>query len=120
MLKREFEALAKRTVTNEQYEAIEALYMESDLSKMEFVKSIKGLLNSIPEQHSRTVLTMAQHNMYGDMKTPNGCYYMTTQVELIDVDIKTGKKTVKAIPNTFELKSTYDITDWDLGLEIIQ
>lgn len=120
MMKHEFEELAKRTVTIEQYEAIEALYMASDLSKSEFVKSIKGLLKSIPEQPSRTVLTMAQHNMYGGMTTPNGACYMTIQVELINVDIKTGKKMVKVIPNTFEFKSYYDITDWDYGLEIIK
>lgn len=41
MMKHEFEAVAKRTVTDEQYKAIEALYMESTLDKYEFVKSIK-------------------------------------------------------------------------------
>lgn len=49
MMKHEFEELAGRTVTNEQYKAIETLYMESNLTKPEFVKSIKQMLKSIPE-----------------------------------------------------------------------
>lgn len=40
MMKSEFENLAGRAVTNEQYRAIETLYMSSNLEKTEFVKSI--------------------------------------------------------------------------------
>lgn len=49
MMKSEFEMLAGRKVTSEQYDVIEALYMESELDKHEFVKSMKGILKSIPE-----------------------------------------------------------------------
>lgn len=119
MLKEEFERIAKRTVTQEQYNMIEGLYYESNLNKEEFVKSIKTLLKSIPEESKHTVLTMGVHNMYGDMVTPNGAYYMTVKVELIDVNIKTGKKIVKVIPDTFEMTYHIDLTDWDRNLEII-
>ena len=118
MLIREFEELAGRTVTAKQYEAIEALYMESKLSKEDFVKSIKKLLKSIPEKHEYPVLVMACHTSSGEFKTPNGCYYMTERVELVDVDIRTGKRTVRVIPNTFDFAYSYDITDWDNNLKI--
>ena len=39
MLKSEFESLAGRAVTNEQYRAIEILYMSSNLEKAEFVQN---------------------------------------------------------------------------------
>lgn len=50
MMKSEFEAIAKRTVTNEQYRSIETLYMCSNLDKYEFVKSIKKMLDTIAEE----------------------------------------------------------------------
>lgn len=118
MMKYEFEELAGRTVTNEQYKMIEALYMESSMTKQEFVKSIKGMLKGIPEQHNYSVMTMGVHNAYGDILTPNGAYYMTVQVELINVNIKTGKKLVRVIPNSFAMRSSIDLTDWDHNLEI--
>lgn len=49
MMKSEFENLAGRAVTNEQYRAIETLYMSSNLEKAEFVKSIRTMLKSIPQ-----------------------------------------------------------------------
>ena len=49
MMKSEFENLAGRAVTNEQYRAIETLYMSSNLEKTEFVKSIRTMLKSIPQ-----------------------------------------------------------------------
>ena len=120
MLKEEFEALAKRTVTNEQYKMIEGLYMASDLDKQTFVKSIKTMLNSIPEEHHRQTLVMAIHNKFGEMTTPNGCWYLTVLVELIDISIKSGKKIVKVIPNSFECRYGYDLNDWDRNLEVLR
>lgn len=46
MMKSEFESLAGRTVTEEQYKAIETLYMSSNLEKAEFVKSMRPMLKS--------------------------------------------------------------------------
>lgn len=48
MMKSEFENLAGREVTDEQYRAIETLYMSSNLEKTEFVKSMKPILKNIP------------------------------------------------------------------------
>ena len=49
MMKHEFELLVKRTVTEDQYRAIEALYMVSDADKYEFCKKIKPMLKLLPE-----------------------------------------------------------------------
>ena len=49
MMKHEFEEIAKREVTDEQFEAIEKLYMSSTLNKQDFVKSIRPMLKTIPE-----------------------------------------------------------------------
>ena len=49
MMKSEFENLAGREVTDEQYRAIETLYMSSNLEKTEFVKSMKPILKNIPQ-----------------------------------------------------------------------
>lgn len=116
MMKSEFEAIAKRTVTSEQYQHIEALYMASDLDKYEFVKSIKPLLKTIPEEKKETILIMGVHNKYGEMLTPNHAYFMTYKVKLISVDIRTGKKFVEVIPNSFDFRTSCDLTDWDHSL----
>lgn len=90
MMKHEFEAIAKRTVTNEQYKAIEALYMESNLNKFDFVKSIKHMIDSIPEQTNR------QKVVVGVKAMPNGTW-MNYEAEIVNVNIKTGKIEVKRL-----------------------
>lgn len=98
MMKNEFEALAKREVTDEQFEAIEKLYMSSTLDKQDFVKSIRPMLKTIPEpEKEKNIKKMCVRDRSGCMKTPNGCWYHIEYVELIDVDIKTGKFIVKAL-----------------------
>ena len=54
MLKSEFESLAGRAVTNEQYRAIEILYMSSNLEKAEFVKSTRPMLKNINRKRKKT------------------------------------------------------------------
>lgn len=98
MMKAEFENLAGRTVTEKQYRAIELLYMSTNLEKTEFVKSIKPLLKSIPQQGKvKDIKRMAVRDNSGFRKTPNGCYYHIEYVELVDVDIKTGKYIIKQL-----------------------
>ena len=98
MMKHEFERLAGREVTDEQYKAIETLYMSSNLEKAEFVKSIKAILKSIPKPEKRKdIKRMAVRNRSGYRKTPNGCYYHIEYVELVDIDIKTGKYIIKPL-----------------------
>lgn len=98
MMKNEFENLAGRTVADDQYRAIELLYMSANLEKTEFVKSIKPLLKSIPQQEKvKDIKRMAVRDNSGFRKTPNGCYYHIEYVELVDVDIKTGKYIIKPL-----------------------
>lgn len=98
MMQHEFEQLAGREVTLEQYKAIETLYMSSTLNKEDFVKSIKQMLKSIslPEKE-KNIKKMCVRDRSGFRKTPNGCYYHIEYVELVDVDIKTGKYIVKEL-----------------------
>ena len=98
MLKSEFELLAGRNVTYEQYTAIEILYMSSNLEKTEFVKSIRTMLSSIPQPENEiNIRQMAVRDQSGYRKTPNGCYYHIRYVNLVDVDIATGKYIIKPL-----------------------
>lgn len=98
MLKSEFESLAGRAVTNEQYRAIEILYMSSNLEKAEFVKSMRPMLKNIPQsEKKKDIKRMVVRDHSGFRKTPNGCYYHIEYVELVDIDIKTGKYIIKPL-----------------------
>lgn len=98
MMKHEFEAIAKREVTDEQFEAIEKLYMSSTLNKQDFVKSIRPMLKTIPEpEKEKNIKKMCIRDRSGFRKTPNGCWFHIRYVELVDIDVKTGKYIVKAL-----------------------
>lgn len=98
MMKSEFENLAGRAVTDEQYRAIETLYMSSNLEKAEFVKSMKPMLKNIPQpEKKKDIKRMVVRDRSGYRKTPNGCYYHIEYVELVDIDIKTGKYIIKPL-----------------------
>ena len=113
MMKSEFENLAGRAVTDEQYRAIETLYMSSNLEKAEFVKSMKPMLKNIPQPEKRKdIKRMVVRDRSGYRKTPNGCYYHIEYVELVDIDIKTGKYIIKPLEEKdFEwlLKDGYNL-----------
>lgn len=82
MMKSEFENLAGREVTDEQYRAIETLYMSSNLEKTEFVKSMKPILKNIPQpEKKKDIKRMVVRDRSGYRKTPNGCYYHATRKE---------------------------------------
>lgn len=115
MMKSEFEALAKRTVTQEQFDAINTLYMSSTMNKQEFVRSIKGLLKSIPDEHQKVIVLVTCTDHSGYEKTPNGCWYHYTLAELVNVDIATGKIYIRRIPGTHNLTS--DIGKWSTGYD---
>lgn len=103
MLKAEFEDIANRTVTAEQYKAIESLYMASNLDKYDFVKSIKGMLKAIPEKTHRKKL------LVGVAVMPNGTW-MSYEAELINANISTGKLEVKRLsPNRCWAETWMDI-----------
>ena len=118
MMKHEFEKLAKREVTQDQYTAIEALYSASSLNKVDFVKSIKGLLKSIPEpQTEKRVLTISCADKRGCELTPNHCWIHTIKAELVDVDIKRGKYLLRKIPNSYSLGYSIDLHYYDEKIE---
>lgn len=118
MMKHEFEAIAKREVTYEQYTAIEALYSASSLNKVDFVKSIKGLLKSIPEpQTEKKILTVSCTDNSGYELTPNHCYIHTIKAELVDVDIKSGKYLLRKIPDSYSLGYSVDLHYYDERIE---
>lgn len=98
MMKSEFENLAGRTVTDEQYRALEILYMNSNLDKYEFVKSMRGILKNMHQPEKvKDIKRMAVRDNSGFRKTPNGCYYHIEYVEVVDIDIKTGKYIIKSL-----------------------
>ena len=91
MMKSEFESLAGRNVTDEQYKAIETLYMSSNLEKAEFVKSIRTMLKSIPQpEKKKDIKRMAVRDRSGYRKTPNGCYYHVFHKGLSWNPVQTG------------------------------
>lgn len=103
MNKQEFETIAKRTVTNEQYKAIETLYMASNLDKVAFVKSIKEMLKAMPEE------TNGAKIIVGVKAMPNGTW-MTYEAEIINVNIKTGMVEVKRLSeNRCWAETNFDI-----------
>lgn len=92
MMKSEFESLAGRNVTDEQYKAIETLYMSSNLEKAEFVKSIRTMLKSIPQpEKKKDIKRMAVRDRSGYRKTheiyePEG----TGMSELLERHVSVG------------------------------
>ena len=114
MMKSEFENLAGRAVTDEQYRAIETLYMSSNLEKAEFVKSIKPMLKNIPQpEKKKDIKRMLVRDHSGFIKTPNGCYFHIKYVELLDIEINTGKYIIKPLEEKdFErlIKEGYDLS----------
>lgn len=114
MMKSEFESLAGRNVTDEQYKAIETLYMSSNLEKAEFVKSIRTMLKSIPQpEKKKDIKRMVVRDRSGYRKTPNGCYYHIEYVELVDIDIKTGKYIIKPLEDNIQSeRSEKNMKEW--------
>ena len=98
MMKQEFEELAKVKVTEEVYsKVIEPMYLATDIPKREFIKLLNLKALAIQESREKDIKKMCVRDRSGYMKTPNGCYYHIVYVELVDVDIKTGKFIVKAL-----------------------
>lgn len=115
MLKAEFEAIAKRTVTDDQYRAIEKLYMESTLDKYEFVKSIKAMLKTMPEvKKENKIVTVGTYDRSGYHWTPNMAYEHTFKAELINIDVKTGKYIARKIPNSYALGYSIDMMEYQV------
>lgn len=108
MMKHEFEEIAKIRVTAEDYDnIIEPMYMATNLSKADFVKTLnlKFFANRVPKA-PKNIKKMAVRSRDGSRRTPNGCWNYIEYVELVRVDIATGKYIVKPLEEE-ELKKIY-------------
>lgn len=125
MMKVEFERLAGIEVTNETYETIiEPMYMATNLSKADFIKTLNLKQLAKKKEHNPILKRMGVRDKSWSKVTPNGCYYWIEWVELVKVDIKTGKFTVKPITDEqamelaergISLNTAYDV-DMDYTL----
>ena len=115
MMQVEFERLVGREVTGEQYRLIEELYMQSNLSKQDFAKSMKKVV----KRCSRTY-TMAVNDRSGHYRTPNECYIHSVQVELLDVSVATGAVKVRVVPDSYEMKYSVDFYDNDRRVCVVR
>ena len=98
MMKQEFEKLANIEVTDEMYsKVIEPMYLATNLSKAEFIATLNLKALAAPKTKKKRIKVMLVRDRSGYTKTPNGCYYHIEYVELVDVDIRTGKFIVKPL-----------------------
>lgn len=98
MQKHEFEKIARIEVTDEVYATvIEPMYLAINLSKEDFIKVLNLKSLATEKIKEKNVKIMLVRDNSGFIKTPNGCYYHIEYVELIDVDIRTGKFIVKSL-----------------------
>lgn len=102
MMKQEFEALAGYKVSTEDYNnIIEPMYMATDLSKQEFVKTINRKAFEVKHEGKKVIV--------GVKVMPNGTW-MTYEAELVNVNIKTGKTEVRRLtPNRCWAEVNVDI-----------
>ena len=111
MIQFEFEALYGHKVSNYDYSnIIEPMYTATGLSKSEFVELLDKKAFKAPET-KKTIKKMRVRDAAGYSKTPNGCYYHINYVELVDVDIATGKFIIKPLTDEDldKLATMYDI-----------
>ena len=98
MMWKEFEELAGYAVSFETYNnVIEPMYMATELSKQDFVKIINRKAVELKTERKPIYKKMKVRDMMGCDMTPNGCYYHIEWVDLVDVDIKTGKFVVRPL-----------------------
>lgn len=101
MMKHEFETLAGYEVSTEDYNnIIEPMYMATNMTKQEFVKTISKKRFAV-EKKEKEKMVFISHGY----KTPNGCYFLgqwMVQIGNPEVNIKTGKITYKVREATSE------------------
>lgn len=99
MMKQEFERLAKTEVTEETYtKIIEPMYMAMELSKQDFISLLNLKVLAAPK--AKDIKKMRIRDRSGCSMTPNGCWYHVKWVELVDVDIASGKFIVKPLDDS--------------------
>lgn len=125
MMQREFEALAGITVTAADYDnIIEPMYMATGLGKREFIKTLNLKFFKDRVTKAKNIKKMLVRDRSGYSKTPNGCYYHIQYIELVDVDIATGKFIIKALEESdYEIltKEGYDLNySYDFDMDYFQ
>ena len=119
MMQHEFEALAKIKVTTEDYDnVIEPMYMATDMSKADFIKTLnlKFFSSRVPKA-PKNIKKMLVRDRSGYIKTPNHCYYHIQYVELVDVVISTGKYIVKPLDDEDYERLSNEGHDLNLGYD---
>lgn len=101
MMKHEFEELAGYEVSVEDYNnIIEPMYMATNLSKTEFVKTISKKRFAVVKKESVKAVFISDGT-----RTPNRCYYVgrwMMQIGNPETNIRTGKTTFKVRETTAE------------------
>lgn len=91
-MKHEFEQIAGYEVSNETYDTIiEPMYMATAMSKQDFIKTLNRKALEYKPERKPNIKKMLVRDRAGFRKTPNGCYYHIQYVDMVDVDIRTGR-----------------------------
>lgn len=117
MMKHEFEQIANIEVTNDTYTSIiEPMYLATGLSKHDFVKILNLKALTAPQsKKEKDIKVMLVRDRSGFTRTPNDCYYHIEYVELVDIDIQTGKYIVKPLEEEDFQKLTKEGHNLNLG-----
>ena len=115
-MKQEFETLANIEVTEEIYTTvIKPMYLATNLSKQDFIKTLN--LNFFKKNTTKEIVikSISITDNSGYRKTPNDCYYHIEYVELVDIDIATGKVLVRKLSEENKRKLIEKGIDLNLG-----
>lgn len=121
MMHNEFIEMSGLNVSYKDYtEIVEPMYMAvENMSKQDFVKfiapSVKALIKDYPR--IKTIKKMLVRDHSGYRKTPNGCWYHIEYVELVDVDIRTGKYIIAPLEDEDFEKLRNEGRDLDLSTD---
>lgn len=120
MMKHEFERIAGYEVSVEDYDnIIEPMYSATNVSKTEFVKMISRKRFEVKQEEQKMIKVLNVTDRCGSLWTPNRCYRHLVDVEVVRIDIGTGKVIVKVIPDTYRLGYSADFTIYDRNIEVI-
>ena len=114
MMKYEFEKIAKFEVNDEVYKAIEILYMNSNLNKVDFIKKYGIMFRDFrkKENEKGKIYTIKTGI------TPNGCYYIVRYARLIKVDVGLRKNIIKFINEAERIEKKLDIYSYTYDFDI--
>lgn len=111
MMQYEYEHLAKYEVSSEVYKAIEVLYMNSNLDKVEFVKRYGRIFRDFRKPENERIYAIRVGT------TPNGCYYIVRYARLIKVDVGLRMNIIKYISEEERIQNNLDIYSYTYDFE---